>query len=149
MHQLADTRSTVRITRHYAASPVSVFDAWLAPQLAGLWFFATASRPMVSATIDARRGGSFSFVEHRAGTTIEHRGHYVEILRPQHLVFILRSTDCAAEDTRVSVSLSPLHNGCELQLQHDGLPAARAGHVQARWEGMFYGLELVLGRSCA
>lgn len=149
MQQLAAARSTLHITHHYAASPVRVFDAWLAPQLAGLWLFATASRPMVNATIDARNGGSFSFVEYRAGTRIEHRGHYVEILRPQHLVFMLHSADCAAEGTRVSVSLRPLRKGCELQLHHDELPAARAAHVQARWEGMFYGLESVLAQSHA
>ena len=44
MPQLADSRTTVHISHHYAASPARVFDAWLTPQQAGLWLFATAAR---------------------------------------------------------------------------------------------------------
>lgn len=147
MQQFADLRTTtVRINHRYAASPARVFDAWLAPQLAGLWLFATASRPMVSADIDARPGGAFCLVERRIGTTIEHRGHYVEIARPQRLVFLLQSPDCAPHATRVSAEFTACNTGCELALMHDGLPADCTAHVEARWTGMLYGLGVVLRR---
>ena len=176
MQQLADSRTTVRISHHYAASPARVFDAWLTPQLAGLWLFATASRPMVNVVIDARVGGTFCFVERRAGTLIEHRGHYVEITRPQRLVLMLRSPDCAPKEvllggaarcatsplggkevplggapyaTRVTTELTPHNTGCALELIHDGLPADRAMRVEARWTGMLYGLGVVLARQDA
>lgn len=163
MQQVADLRSTVRIRHHYAASPARVFDAWLVPQLAGLWLFATASRPMVKADIDARAGGTFCFVERRAGAVIEHRGHYVEILRPQRLVFGLLSPDCAPHATRVTVGFTAHNRGCTLELVHDGLLAADqamspkgtsfgappkrtsfGARVEARWTGMLYGLGVVL-----
>src|SRR6186713_3013089 len=124
MQQLADTRSRLHITHHYAASPARVFDAWLTPRLAGLWLFATASRPMVNVVIDARAGGAFCFVERRAGAVIEHRGQYIEIASPQRLVFMLRSPDCAPKEvpfggashaTRVTAKFTTCGKGCELR----------------------------------
>ncbi len=146
MQEIADTRSTLRITHHYAASPARVFDAWLAPQLAGLWLFATASRPMVNVTIDARAGGTFCLVERRAGAVIEHRGHYDEIVRPQRMVFMLHSKDCAPHATRVTAVFTPHHRACMLELMHDGLSTDEATRMEARWTGMFYGLGMVLAR---
>ncbi|MBY0268586.1 MAG: SRPBCC domain-containing protein [Burkholderiales bacterium] len=171
MQQLADLRTTVRISHHYAAPPARVFDAWLAPQIAGLWLFATASRPMVKVDIDARAGGTFCLVERRAGAVIEHRGRYVEIARPQRLMFVLHSPDCAPKEvplggapkevplggapkevplegvpyaTRVTTELKPSDTGCTLQLMHDGLSPQDAPRMEARWDGMFYGLESIL-----
>ncbi len=146
MQQLADTRATVQIRHHYAASPARVFDAWLVPQLAGLWLFATASRPMVNVAIDARAGGKFCLVERRAGAVIEHRGHYDEIDRPQRLVFMLYSKDCAPHATRVTAVFTPQDRACLLELMHDGLSADEATRMEARWTGMLYGLGVVLAR---
>jgi uncharacterized protein YndB with AHSA1/START domain len=146
MPQLADSRTTVRISHHYAASPARVFDAWLTPQLAGLWLFATALRPMMNVVIDARAGGAFCFVERRAGAVIEHRGHYVEIARPQRLVFVLHSPDCAPHATRVMAEFTPCGAGCALELIHDRLSADHVARVEARWTGMLYGLGVVLAQ---
>ena len=155
MQQVADSRSTVCISHYYAASPARVFDAWLTPQLAGLWLFATASRPMANVVINARAEGTFCFVERRAGVAIEHRGHYVEILRPQRLVFVLQSPDCAPKEvplggaphaTRVSVAFTPCDMGCELRLVHGGLSADDAARMEARWTGMLYGLGVMLAQ---
>jgi uncharacterized protein YndB with AHSA1/START domain len=155
MPQLADPHAVVTVTHQYAASPARVFDAWLSPQLAGSWLFATASRPMVRVDIDARAGGAFCFVERRAGAIIEHRGHYDEITRPQRLVFVLHSPDCAPKEvplggapqaTRVTVGLTHCDGGCELQLMHDGLSANQAARIETRWAGMLYGLGVVLAQ---
>lgn len=155
MQQLTDVRTSVRIRHQYAASPARVFDAWLTPQIAGQWLFATASRPMVDVRIDARSGGTFCFVERRAGTIIEHRGLYDEIARPQRLVFVLHSPDCAPKEvplggaqqaTRVTVGFTHCDGGCELQLMHDGLSAHQAAGIETRWAGMLYGLGVVLAR---
>lgn len=144
MQQLADLRTSVRILHRCVAPPARVFDAWLTPPLAGLWLFATASRPMTNVTIDARNGGTFCMIERRAGASIEHRGRYIEILRPRRLVFELQSPDFACRTTRVSATFTPQGAGCELNLLHDAVPADRAMQVEARWAGMFYGLGMVL-----
>lgn len=128
MQQLADTRTTVHITHHYAASSARVFDAWLTPQLAGLWLFATASRPMMNVSIDARTGGTFCFVERWAGTVIQHRGKYLEITRPRCLTFTLASGDGLPDDTRVSIGIAALRAG-ELRLTHIICPQ----HTRTAW----------------
>jgi uncharacterized protein YndB with AHSA1/START domain len=144
MQHLADLRTTVRVTHHYAASSVRVFDAWLTPQLAGLWLFATASRPMMNVSIDARTGGTFYFVERRTGPGIEYRGKYLEITRPRCLAFTLASGDGLPDDTRVSIEIAALRAGCKLRLTHDHLPAAHADRMSARWTGILYGLGRIL-----
>ncbi len=145
MRKTADTLATVHIRHHYAATPARVFDAWLVPSLAGLWLFATASRPIRSAAIDARNGGAFCFVERRAGVSIEHRGAYLDVARPHRLRFELFSPDFAGVMTRVTVGFNPRGSTeCELLLTHDGLPADCAAQVEARWTGMLYGLAVVL-----
>lgn len=94
--------------------------------------------------VDARAGGTFCFTERRAGATLEHCGRYIEIMRPQRMTFTLRSPDCAAHDTRVSITLLPAPTGCELRLTHDGVPVEHADRMTARWTGMFYGLGEIL-----
>ncbi|MCW5605067.1 MAG: SRPBCC domain-containing protein, partial [Burkholderiales bacterium] len=74
----------VRVTQRFGAPAERVFDAWLDPEVAGRWLFATAWRPPARVKIDARVGGSFCFVERRDGMEIEHAGAYVEIVRPRH-----------------------------------------------------------------
>src|SRR5262245_15134443 len=76
-------RATIRAAAKFRATPERVFDAWLAPAVAGRWLFATAWRPMTRVAIDARVGGSFCFEERTGGA--EHSGVYIEIDPPQRL----------------------------------------------------------------
>jgi uncharacterized protein YndB with AHSA1/START domain len=50
----------VRVIHRFRASPERVFDAWLDPEKAGKWLFATASGQMVRVDIDARIGAHLS-----------------------------------------------------------------------------------------
>ena len=70
----------VRLVRRFEWNADSVFAAWVDPVIAGQWVFATAARPMVSAAIDARAGGSFCLCEQRAEEIVEHSGTYVEFM---------------------------------------------------------------------
>ena len=69
----------VRVTRRFGASPERVFDAWLDPERAGRFLYATAEGEMVRVEIDARVGGRFVIVERRDGQDVEHTGEYLEI----------------------------------------------------------------------
>ena len=136
----------VRVTQRFGVPANHVFDAWIDPAQAGLWLFATASRPATRVEINAHAGGSFRFVEKSGGNDIEHAGAYIEIDRPRRLVFTLSEQDCSRGQYRVSVEIAPVETGCELILVHEGVPPEQASRVEGRWTGMLYGLGTLLGR---
>jgi uncharacterized protein YndB with AHSA1/START domain len=142
-----EPRVTVRVTRRFGASAERVFDAWLDPERAGKWLFATASGRMVRAEVDARVGGSFLFVDRRDGEDIEHTGEYHEIDRPRRLVFTFRVPRFSAESTRVVIDIVPLGAGCELSLTHERVIPDYASRTEAGWAGILDGLAAALGET--
>ena len=99
---MAET-ATVVVERRIAASPERVFDAWLDPDSAGQWLFATpdgddgAGRDRRRASAAASRSSSGA-----ATDLAEHHGEYVEIDRPRRLAFDFW-TSFSDERTRVTV----------------------------------------------
>jgi uncharacterized protein YndB with AHSA1/START domain len=140
----APERPAIRVRRRFMAPPQRVFDAWLDPEVAGTWLFATASRPMARVDIDGRVEGAFCFVERHGGTVIEHTGEYLEITPPSRLVFSLAMERHPHMLTRVSVEIAPLEQGCELALTHDNVPGICAEDTALRWSGILYGLGVTL-----
>ena len=139
--------AAVRVSGKFRAAPERVFDAWLDPEIAGRWLFATASRPMTSVAIDARAGGVFRFVDRNDGGHIEHTGVYLEIIRPWRLAFSLSTNDGRQVMTRVVAEIVPSRarkGGCELMLVHEHVPGQFADRIEARWTGMLYGLGVML-----
>jgi uncharacterized protein YndB with AHSA1/START domain len=83
-----ETTSRIVVTHRYAASPARVFDAFLDVQIARRFLFATATGEMITAEIDPRVGGRFTFTERRPDMgDVRHVGEYLEIDRPRRLVF--------------------------------------------------------------
>jgi len=136
----APSSSAIRLTRRFAARPERVFQAWLNPQAAGRWLFATALQPMTEVAIDGRVGGAFRFAARDAGEAIEYTGRYLEIVPHRRLVFTLAMADRPGVVTRVTVEIAPRKTGCELTLLHERVPPDRAHHTEGRWTGMLYGL---------
>ena len=134
----------IRVTRRFRAPRERVFRAWLEPEVASRWLFATALDPMPEVEIDPRVGGSFRFADRRNGTRIEHAGRYLEIVPHRRLVFTLAVGDRPRVLTRVIAEISPLKTGCELALIHEDVPANRADEAEARWLGLLYGLDETL-----
>jgi uncharacterized protein YndB with AHSA1/START domain len=129
----------IRVARRFRAPPERVFRAWLEPDVAGRWLFATAAQPMADVDIDPRVGGAFRFAERGDGGAA-HAGRYVEIVPPRRLAFTLALADRPRVVTRVTAEINPLKRGCELALVHEDVPADRAGELEARWTGILYGL---------
>jgi len=140
----AQRYSVLRVTRRYGAPSARVFNAWLDPEVAGRWLFATASRSIAHVEIDARVEGSFCFVDRRNGEITEYTGEYVEIVPHRRLVFTLSMEEHPPAITRVMVEIAPLKKGCELKLTHENVPQDRASHIQGRWTGILYGLGVTL-----
>ena len=132
------------VTRRLSARPDHVFNAWLDPEVAGRWLFATASHPMAHVEIDARVEGLFCFVDRRDGEITEYTGEYIEIVPDRRLVFTLSMEKHPRVITRVMVEIAPLKKGCELTLTHENVPQDRASHIEGRWTGILYGLGVTL-----
>ena len=134
----------VRVRQRFSAPAERVFNAWVDPTTAGKWLFATAWRPMSRVKIDARVGGSFSFVDRQGSEEVEHAGEYLDIVRPRRLVFALSMENSPKVVTRVIAEIAPLKQGCELTLTHEGVPLGVAARTEGRWSGMLYGLATIL-----
>ena len=127
----------VRVRQRFSVPAERVFNAWLDPEVAGRWLFATASHSMSNVTLDARTGSSFCFQD---GDGVAHTGQYIEIVRPRRLVFALSEEKRPRDMTRVCVEIVPLDEGCELTLVHERVLPDNANRTEGRWTGMFYGL---------
>jgi uncharacterized protein YndB with AHSA1/START domain len=135
-----DEKIQVRVSHRFAASAERVFDAWLDPEKACRFLFATAHGHVVRTEIDARVGGGFVIVDRRAGEDVEHVGTYLELVRPRRLVFtfsVPRYSDGRDADT-VTVEIDPLPSGCLLTLTHEmgQRQAEHRGRAQEGWQGI-------------
>jgi uncharacterized protein YndB with AHSA1/START domain len=133
--------SAVTVTRGIEASPERVFDAWLDPQVARLFLFATADGEMVRAEIDPRVGGGFTFVDRRPGLgDVEHVGEYLEIDRPRRLVFSFRVPAFSPDSTQVAIDVRPEGEGSVVTLTHAGVLADHAEQTREGWTRILAGL---------
>jgi len=126
-------RKVVRVSRRFAASAERVFDAWLEPDRARAFLFATPTGTIVRAEIDARVGGRFCFVDRRGGDDVEHVGTYEIIDRPRKLVFTFAVPQFSSEHTRVTIDITPRGTGCELTLTHEGVLSDFAERTGQGW----------------
>lgn len=142
-----NTTLQARVTRHVDALPEQVFAAWLSPELIGRWMFGPALRDeeVVRIALDARVGGTFSFVVRRQGQEIDHVGEYLEIDRPRRLAFtwgVMPSPD----RSRVIVDFTPTATGSEVTLTHELSPewADFVSRSQEAWGKMLDALARML-----
>jgi len=112
----------VRVTRRFNAPPELVFNAWLDPEKARKFLYATDEGEMVRVEIDPQVGGRYSIVERRDGQDVEHTGEYLEIDRPRRLVFTLKVPLYSEEADRITVEIEPADGGSELTLVHETSP---------------------------
>lgn len=110
-----------RVTRQYSAAPERVFDAWLDPAMIGQWMFGARLREeeVLHLKVDARVGGTFSFLVRRQGQELDHVGTYLEIDRPRRLAFSWGVGQASVAESRVSIDIMPKGSGCELTLTHE------------------------------
>ena len=130
------TNTTVKVTHRFNASAETVFDAWLDPKLLAAWMFSPAIKgeEVVGIRIDGRQGGGFHYTIRRLGQVHEYRGTYLELKRPERLVFTWVSAT-EPQKTLVSVTIAVTASGCEVCVLHELGDVARdiADLVEARW----------------
>ena len=112
----------VIVKRAYKQSATRVFDAWLDPDIAPRFLFATPEGEMIRAEIDPKVGGKFLFVDRRKEGEAPHYGVYLEIDRPRRLVFSFSVENYDVNAAKVVVEIKPASDGCELTLTQE-MPA--------------------------
>jgi uncharacterized protein YndB with AHSA1/START domain len=137
----------ISVTREFAASAERVFDAFLDPAKAGKFMFATATGKMVRVDIDARVGGAFAFVDRRDGEDVEHIGEYLEIKRPQRLVFTVMVPKYSPESGTVTIEITPRGTGCELRLTETMSQtwAEQLKQIESGWAGILDHAATIIG----
>ncbi len=131
---------SLRVSRRFTASAERVFDAWLDPERAGRFLFATPTGEMVRCEIDPRVGGQYRLVERRDGEDVEHLGEYREIDRPRRLVFTLSVPKYSSASTVITIEIAPLDTGCELTLTDESVPTEWADRNREGWTSILEGL---------
>ena len=126
----------VTVERDIAASCERVFDAWVDPEQAKHFLFATAGGEIVRCDMDARVGGGFLIVDRRADGDAEHHGKFLEIERPRRLAFLFRGPGTEeGEWSKVIVEFEATGAGCRITLTHEFPPkwASYTQPVRAGW----------------
>lgn len=144
-----DTPISVQVSHRYTATAEQVFDAFLDPEMAGRFMFATPYGEMVRVEIDARVGGSYVFTDRRYGQDVVHSGEYVELERPRRLAFTFRADGSEAD--LVVIEIVDVEGGCEATLTHE-MSARWVEYVEQTergWAGILAGAAAGLSRSPA
>lgn len=122
------------VSHRYPFPAERVFDAWLDPQVARRFLFATPTGEMIRADVDARVGGRFTFTDRRPDMgDVEHVGEYLEIDRPHRLAFTFAVPQFDPNYTTVTISITPDGAGCVLALTHTSVSEEWIERSQEGW----------------
>jgi two-component system cell cycle response regulator DivK len=136
----------VEVERSFRASPEDLFDAWVDPETAGAWLFATPAGEMVRVRIDAAPGGTYEIVERRDGEDVLHTGRYLAVERPERLEFTLSVPRYSDDEARIAVEIAGAEEGARLKLTQRPAPASPEDAEQYRqgWGAVLDGLARAL-----
>lgn len=134
-----------KVTRHFDAPAERVFDAWLDPDVARHWLFATPGE-VVKMETDPRVGGAYTIVRRHDGQDFKGVGEYIEIDRPNRLVFTFCMPAMSPESHLITVDIQPKDEGCELTIVQamQAEAAEYVGPIEAGWNEILDELTNVL-----
>ena len=109
----------LNMRRTFTAPRDLVFRTWTEPKALEGWFRPMGSRQTKVAALDLRVGGGYCFeVTGIDGTLSEISGSYIEIARPEKLVFTWRSPYTEDHETLVTLRFVEHGNTTEVVLSH-------------------------------
>jgi uncharacterized protein YndB with AHSA1/START domain len=142
-----------RVSRHFKVPAEKVYDAWLDPQKVRVWMegalksFGLAG-DIRRIEIDARVGGKFFFSDMRDGNEARHWGTYLELQRPNKIVFTWIVDESAEENpSKVTMTIQSEPGGCVAAMVHE-MDAAWKDYIEqteSGWSRMLANVEQVVG----
>ncbi|MBX7138855.1 MAG: SRPBCC domain-containing protein [Oligoflexia bacterium] len=144
----------VVVRKFVHASRERVFDAWTKPELMNQWF--VGGKGKAKCSVDLRVGGTYTdemFLDNNKDatcgpnpsedvTSFMHSGEYLEIVRPEKLVFTWNSP--FVKKTTVTVELIEKDSGTEVVLTHE-LPIDQCKGHETGWTFALANLGAYLG----
>ncbi len=128
-------------------SPIEeVFDAWLNPTIMSKFMMGMPGMPESEVETDAREGGNFTVVMHYRGEKFSHTGKYMEISRPDKLVFTWASRHSVVDNSTVTLNFSKIKdNSTKISLTHIRFidEEARSGHEKG-WSHILDNLNRIM-----
>jgi uncharacterized protein YndB with AHSA1/START domain len=134
------TTVPVVVSRFIDAPPQRVYDAWLIPQNASKWLFATPTGHMIRAEIEPKVGGRFRFTDRRDGEDVDHVGKFVELLPSRRVAFTFTVPRYSKEETLVRVDISAKGKGTKIVLTHEGVLPELSAKTMEGWMRILDGL---------
>lgn len=134
---------TLNVAHTYNASPCAVFDAWLNPEIAKRFLFATDEGRVIRAEIDPRVGGHFLVVDRRVTGDAFHYGVFLELRRPRRMVFCFSVAEHDHNADRIEIDIDQVGDGTRLTLSHEMCAEWAQLEEQTRqgWVHVMEGLE--------
>jgi uncharacterized protein YndB with AHSA1/START domain len=117
---MMQTGPRVEVTTTIRAPRDRVFDAWLDPDRLARFLCAGDTR-VARIEVDPRVGGTFAVVMASERGEFDHRGRYVEIVRPERLRFTWISAATGGAETDVTVTFDAVDEGTRVTIVHVGL----------------------------
>ncbi len=112
------TDLTVNVTKTVHVPIERVFDAWLNPETLSQFMLPMVGMPQPQTETDAREGGRFTIIMQVGDDKIPHAGEYLEISRPDKLVFTWESP-FSAEGSTVTLKFGDIgENKTNVDLTH-------------------------------
>ena len=139
---------SLNVSKTINASIEDVFDAWLDPAMLVQFILPMPGMPRPEVKNDPRQGGSFTIVMHVGEDEIPHTGEYLELDRPNRLVFSWASP-FSIDGSKVTIDFNAIDDSTtnvELTQVRFVDEEAQANH-EAGWSNILEVLDDVLSES--
>ncbi|MEJ2155750.1 MAG: SRPBCC family protein [Desulfobacteraceae bacterium] len=124
-----------------------VFDAWLDPKIMSKFMMGMPDMPDSDVENDPREGGGFTITMHYRGEELPHTGKYLEISRPDKMVFTWISHHSRADNSIVTLKFAKVdENTTNVSLVHVRFidEEARSAH-EGGWGCILDKLDEIIG----
>ena len=136
----------IKAAHSYNAKAERIFDALVTPEKARTFMFATFTGKMITAEVDARVGGSFTFIDRRPDGDATHYGRFVTVDPPKTLAFEFWVQKDSPKSDLVTIEIESLKKGSRVVLTHevDAEYEELSDQIQDGWDSILDGLGAAL-----